>query len=169
MFQWIFYVLVISVVLSISAVFAEQALRRRHLPTRMVWLIALSGCVWLSFLALSVSSASVTTASNEQQTTSSVRAVAPIRLPDVAHAGTIVVRTIAGLLGAADWEREVLQRALRNDRGKQQADFRCGHRISSLTLQSPLFLLLLLVPNCYWGITRGLRRATRAQIASAVR
>jgi beta-lactamase regulating signal transducer with metallopeptidase domain len=92
-FQWIFYVLVISVVISISAVFAEQALRRRHLPTRMVWLIALSGCVWLSILALTVSSASVTTSSYEQQATSSVRAVVPIRLPDVAHAGTIVVRT----------------------------------------------------------------------------
>jgi beta-lactamase regulating signal transducer with metallopeptidase domain len=92
MFQWIFYVLVISVVISIAAVFAEQALRRRHLPTRMVWLIALSGCVWLSFLTLSVSSASVT-ASTQQQTSSSVRVVVPIRLPDVAHAGTIVVRT----------------------------------------------------------------------------
>jgi len=49
--QWVFYVLVISVVMSIAGVCAEQALRRRHLPTRMVWLIALCVCVWLSFHA----------------------------------------------------------------------------------------------------------------------
>ncbi len=100
MFQWIFYVLVISVVLSISAVFAEQALRRRHLSTRMVWLIALGGCVWLSFLTLSVSSASVTTAPNVHQTTSSVRAVVPIRLPEIARATTVVRAK-----GVVRWER----------------------------------------------------------------
>lgn len=92
MLQWTFYVLVISVVISIAGLFAEQALRRRHLPTRMVWLIALSVCVWLSFHALPVSSASVP-ASTQQQTTSSVRVVVPIRLPDVANAVANGVRT----------------------------------------------------------------------------
>ncbi len=92
MLQWAFYVLVISAVISIAAAFAEQALRRRHLPTRLVWLIALSVCVWLSFHALPVSSASVN-ASTRQATTSSVRAVVPIRLPDVGHAATKGVRT----------------------------------------------------------------------------
>ena len=80
MLQWVFYVLVISVVMSIAGVCAEQALRRRHLPTRMVWLIALCVCVWLSFHALPVSSASVT-ASTQPQTASRVRAVCRFDCP----------------------------------------------------------------------------------------
>lgn len=94
MLQWVFYVLVVSAALSIAGVLAEQALRRRHLPTRLVWLIALGLCVWLSFRALPVPSGPVA-ASTPQQSGSSVRPVLPIRLPDVASAGTLRVPTHA--------------------------------------------------------------------------
>ena len=92
MLQWAFYVLVISVVISVAGVVSEQALRRRHLPTRMIWLIALSVCVWLSFHALPVSSGTAA-ASTPQRISSNVRAVVPIRLPDVAHGAAKAIRT----------------------------------------------------------------------------
>jgi beta-lactamase regulating signal transducer with metallopeptidase domain len=90
--QWLFYVLVISLVLSVGGTLAEQALRRRHLQTRMVWLVALIVGVSLSFHALPVPSAPGAD-STPQRITSRHLAVVPIRLPDVTGVAAPVVRT----------------------------------------------------------------------------
>jgi beta-lactamase regulating signal transducer with metallopeptidase domain len=92
MLQWLFYVLVISILLSIGGVLAEQALRRRHVQTRMVWLVALIAGVSLSFHALPVPGAPGAD-STHRMSTSRHLAVVPIRLPDVASVAAPAVRT----------------------------------------------------------------------------
>jgi beta-lactamase regulating signal transducer with metallopeptidase domain len=52
MIQWLFYVLVVSTLLSVAGLMAEQAMRTRRLPTRWVWLAALMLSAALSLAAV---------------------------------------------------------------------------------------------------------------------
>lgn len=85
MLQWMFYVVVVSAVVSVAAVLAEHALRRRQLPTRSIWLIALALSVSLALRALPALPAPVD--SPTLQVSRPIhQPVLPIRLPDVSPA-----------------------------------------------------------------------------------
>ena len=51
MLQWVFYVLVVTALLSIAAWVAEHALRKRHWRTRWVWVSAMGLSVMLAYLS----------------------------------------------------------------------------------------------------------------------
>jgi beta-lactamase regulating signal transducer with metallopeptidase domain len=92
MLQWLFYVMVVSAFLSAAGILAEQALRHRHLPTRLVWLAAMGLCVLLGLRALPGPPDSVTAAA-VQSTSAIAHPVIPIRLPDVLAAAKNAPRT----------------------------------------------------------------------------
>jgi beta-lactamase regulating signal transducer with metallopeptidase domain len=95
MFQWLFYVMVVSAILSAAGMLAERALRQRLWPTRLVWLGAMGLCVLLSLRAMLADTAQnpgaqstpalKTSAPSPGAPSSSAIAgpVMPIRLPDV--------------------------------------------------------------------------------------
>lgn len=82
MLQWTFYVLVVSAAVSVAGALAEHSLRRRHLPTRSVWLIALGLSVALAVRSLPESPAAIAPPAPAQPI-SIHHPVMPIRLPDV--------------------------------------------------------------------------------------
>ena len=92
MLQWMFYVLVVSAVVSLASALAEHALRRRHLPTRSVWLVALGLSMALALRALPVSPATIT-APVVRQSRSILHRVLPIRLPDLSTTALQGTRT----------------------------------------------------------------------------
>lgn len=84
MLQWLFYVGVVTALLSVAGVLTEGALRKRHLPTRWVWAVTIGLIVLLAYLSIaSLLGSRLSEPRVLQHSWRAIQHVAPVRLPEL--------------------------------------------------------------------------------------
>jgi bla regulator protein blaR1 len=86
MLQWLFYVLVVTIVLASAAWPLERALRGRHWQTRWVWVTAMGLTVLLAYLSATPLAFPAPRPSLPLQSWHTIQHIAPVRLPQLISA-----------------------------------------------------------------------------------
>ena len=106
MLQWSFYILVVSVLVSVAGWLTEQGLRQRKLPTRWAWVAAMTFIVLLACLSLpDLITAHASHRAPVQTSWSSIRHVAPVKLPSL----TSPAATPTAYAAAVQWNAVIVR------------------------------------------------------------